>query len=537
MVSAYLYRVRRALLKQPWKFLIALLGFAFFCFMMAFPTIMGMPNSDGTVSDSFVPRDVNVVTGGMYLIEIAMFSFMFYTGLKNGVVGFSTADVNFHMAGPFTPRFNLIIAASGTLQLCFVFTFVLGMQSALIYQATGVATADLVTIIILSFVASVIGYFLGSLFGARTSDNEAKRRFVLIIGIIINAVSVLGFVFTLFSKYPSVEALKDLGIKGIIAFFGQSVFAKAFPGGGWVSLIYDGVINASPVRLFMGIILTVALIGVIVVLYGHLDLDYYDEAMAYAQKAADLMEQKRAGVDSDTAAITKRAKVGKEKLGAGVGSGAITAIHLLMNKRGSKFFFVNPLAFMYRIITAFYLAFMSNSSVNGDSRALIISAFAMMIMLNAVVYAGGKTVTEFTKHYIYLIPEKASSKLLACIRSDIPEMAFDSLLCGVLMVFMCGFKIPEAIAFGVLMLVYDMLCEMAALLVMKIFPMLGRYLLMLVRYLGVMIVVGLASVPLVVVLVITKSLVAACFTGALVGAVLLSILIPIASKVVERVEL
>ena len=111
--------------------------------------------------------------------------------------------------------------------------------------------------------------------------------------------------------------------------------------------------------------------------------------------------------------MTKRAKVGKEKLGGGDGASALTAIHFLMNKRGSKFFFVNPLCITYRLITAVYLLFMlKGGSTNENPRMLIVSAFMMMILLNAVVYAGGKTVTEFTKHYIYLIPRQSFSPVL-----------------------------------------------------------------------------------------------------------------------------
>ena len=160
MLSSYLYRVRRAALKHPWKFILLLLFVGIFVIMMAYPTLMAMPNSDGTLSSSFVPRDVDVVRGGIYLILVVMFNFMFYTGLKNGVVGFSTADVVYHMAGPFTPRFNLIIAASGTLQLCMVFTFLLSTQTALIYNAVGVNSIDLIVMVIGSFISSILGTVL-----------------------------------------------------------------------------------------------------------------------------------------------------------------------------------------------------------------------------------------------------------------------------------------------------------------------------------------------------------------------------------------
>ena len=193
-----------------------------------------------------------------------------------------------------------------------------------------------------------------------------------------------------------------------------------------MTMIYDGIINSSSLLLAAGAVLTIVAVLAIIVVYSRFSLEYYDEAIEYAQKAHDLAEQKRAGIDADTAAMTKRAKVGKEKLGGGSGASAITAIHFLMNKRGSKFFFVNPIGITYRIITAFYLLFMGRDTDRPE--ALIISAFMMMIILNAILYAGGKTVMEFTKHYIYLVPESSRSKLFACLRPDLPETIFDSIL-------------------------------------------------------------------------------------------------------------
>ena len=496
---------------------------------------MAMPNSDGTVSDSFVPRDIDVVRGGMYLILVVMFNFMFYTGLKNGVVGFSTADVVYHMAGPFTPRFNLILAASGTIQLCCVFSFLISTQAAIIYNAIGVSSLDLLYIVFGSFVAAIIGYFLGSFFGALFSDDEdeGKRNKVMTAGIVLDLIAVGGFAVTAFLN----NTLLPFSAKGTLAALGNSWFFKAFPGGGWVAMIYDGIISNSPLLTVAGIGLILVCLAVLVIIYTRFNLNYYETAIAYAQKAHDMAEAKRAGIDADTAAMTKRAKVGKEKLGDGEGASALTAIHFLMNKRGSKFFFINPLAMMYRLITAGYLFFMSQGDMGENPKSLIISAFMMMIMLNAVVYAGGKTVTEFTKHYIYLIPESSKAKLFACLKADIPEMAFDALLCAMLMKFMVGFSQPESLAFGGMMIVFDLLCEMAALLIMRLLPMLGKYLLMTVRYIGVMLVCSIAIVPVIAVTAITDMLFFGIIAGAITGVIMLAVLLPVASVVVDRAEM
>ena len=116
-------------------------------------------------------------------------------------------------------------------------------------------------------------------------------------------------------------------------------------------------------------------------------------------------------------------------------------------------------------------------------------------------------------------------------------MAFDSLLCGGLVYFLCGFTIPEAAAFALMMIVFDLLCEMSALLIMRLLPALGRQLLMMVRYFGVLFVAGIAVVPMIVVFFILQSMLAAILAGAVTGVILLAVLLPVCSVVVARAEM
>ena len=65
--------------------------------------------------------------------------------------------------------------------------------------------------------------------------------------------------------------------------------------------------------------------------------------MASAQKLADLKEAKRAGVDTDTAKVNEKVKVGRETLTKGWGASVFTYRHFLENSRVSKLFFINYL--------------------------------------------------------------------------------------------------------------------------------------------------------------------------------------------------
>ena len=67
--------------------------------------------------------------------------------------------------------------------------------------------------------------------------------------------------------------------------------------------------------------------------------------------------------------------------------------------------------------------------------------------------------------------------------------------------------------------------------------MLGRYLLMGVRYIGVMFIISLAMIPVVAVTTITGMLFFGIIAGAIAGIVMLAILLPVAAVVVDKAEM
>ncbi|MCQ2516520.1 MAG: putative ABC exporter domain-containing protein [Saccharofermentans sp.] len=531
MLSATLYRFRRSLLKHPWKILIALLFIGMIFFMLLYPTLMAMPNSDGTPSDSIVPRNVEVVTGGLYFIEGVMFTFMCYTGIVGGVGGISLADVNFHLAGPFTKKFNLWLAAIGAFGTCIMIMFMISCQTAVIYSMLGVSTIDLIALWIECLASAFIGYFIGAWFGVKYVEDDKMKN---ICKVVLFAVMLVPVVIVVL---PILMSGEKFSVANAVASFGQSMLTKFYPVWGWIGVIYDGIINGSIVYSIIGAVLLVATIAGLILLYNKSDLDYYESAMASAQKVADLREAKRAGIDADTARVNNKIKVGKETMGKGEGAFAFAATHLLMNKRASKFSFINPMALLYRIIIVIYmLFFMKTIAAEGDESLALITSLMMTLILNAVIYGGGKTVLEFSKPYIYLVPEKSSRKILACMASDIQEMIFDSIVCVGTFFFLIPNVTPAAaVALFFMMMVYDILCEIYALVVLRVCSTLGRYLLMIVRYIGIMIMVSIATIIGSVVMLLT-SLTSAVITITVIGVILVLIMLIPASKVIENAE-
>ena len=535
MFSATFYRVRKAAAKKPWMVILIILAVAFSLLMIAVPSMSG--GEDGIV------RNTSLVIGGINLLYVIMFNFIFFTGLKNGVIGFSNADVNFHLAGPFTQRFNLLIAATGVFKLCIILLWVLCCQSSVLHMSIGLSSFDILAVILGSIPVFAIGYFIAAFIGAYFWESETATKRVRNIVLGIDLIYVLLNAFSLYKTYGSVEAITALGAKGIVAYVGTTIYSKIFPVAGWTNLIYSGMITNDAIYIIAGILLLILSVVLVVILYSRTELNYYEAAMEYAQKVADLNEAKKAGIDSDSAKVTRNIKVGKENFAGGWGASAFTMRHLFENKRAARFFFVNPISLLYRGISAVYMLLIGKGlsiSIYGleEERPFgtIIAGALMMVLLNAVIYGGGKTVLEFNKPFIFMVPEKGSKKLMACLVSEIPEMLFDSLLCSLIMVAFASLNVAEAITFGIMMTVFDMLFELLALVGIRIFRQLGRVLLVMVRYFFGYIVIMTAVVPIVLVNILTGSLAIGFAAGAAYAAVLCAILLLVSKDLVDHVE-
>ena len=531
MLSATLYRIRKDIAKKPWMIIVAILMVAFAVLMVFAGSFAGQ--------DAQEVRNLELSVGAINVISIIVFGFVFISGLSSGAVGFTYADVNFHLAGPFTPKFNLLIASSGIMKMCGLYLWIMCMQCTNLSTIFGFGLGDLIALLIGNVIVMSLGYSAGAFLCAYFNDNAAavlKVKKVFYALYVLFAAVCFGL---LYKNYGSIGAIKALGLKGIISAVGSSVPAKFFPIAGWTNLFYTGLVYHNIVYMIIGIITVVGVSAGIIALFLNCDVDYYESAMIGAQKLADMKEAKRAGVDTDTTKLNAKVKVGKETLTKGWGASAFTYRHFLENARGSKLFFVNTLALMYRVITFGYGMMMDKMNMFDDPKANLIAVMIMMIMLNAMVYGGGKTILEFNRPYIFMIPEKASKKLMACIAASLPEMLFDSIVSGALAMYFGRMTIIEGISVVVMMMVFDLLFQLVGLMSLRIFKSLGRMLLVTVRsFIGYGFVLA-AFIPGIVVyfLLHGTSLAVIFFSASAFGAILAGILMIFAKDLVDKVEL
>lgn len=527
MLSALSYQLRREFFKKKSNVVIAILGVLFAALIIGVTHMMYL--------ESDAVRNPDVVAAGISIAAMIVFDFTL-AQISSGDLLFTNSDVNFYLAGPFTPKFNLLLPIITCLKTSVILLFVLSCQGAVLGNLLHVSGLDMIVLLIAVFIVSVIGYTFSQIVNALAYDKKVIRNVIEGIFIGLQVIVVLVSAYTLYKEAGSINAIPDLGSDKIITTVGDSIILKIIPIAGWISLITDGIYKASIIKLVFGIALTILSVAVLAFVANTFEFDYYERAIESAQKIAERVAAAKAGVDA-SANMTKLKNDGKNHVG-GWGPSVFFHKHLNENRRATKLFFINKLATLYKIMVIIYCGFMTKT-MGDDPSAMVVMALVMLGLLDTIVFAGGKSVVEITKPYFYLIPEKTSKKLFYTVMGGVPEIIFNALLAAVVVMwaYASGINVSIAIAAFVFFFFYDLLCTYTAILAGLIFKSFGKTLLTIVRYMIFWIVVGfIAVVAIICKVVLDISFVGLFVVAAICACVLLLIVSLITSKLIERAE-
>lgn len=530
MLGALIYEEFRCFIKKKSNVVFSILGIAM---------VLGMIFLTGFISsESDIARNPSVVAAGIAVISIVAFDFTL-TQISSGDLLFSTADAHYFLVGPFTPRFNLLLPVIASLKTAILFMFILSCQGALISSLLRVNALDMIILLVAFFVVSALGYTFSQIVNALAYDKKVVRYAIEGVIIAIQVVWIGIAFYSLYNQAGSIVGIKDLGLETILETLNGNIAIKFVPFAGWISLIVDGIYTGSVIKLILGIVLIAAGVAILAIITNVFDLDYYERAVETAQKLQQRVAAQKAGVDGNAQLTTNIKNDGKKHVG-GFGADVFFYKHLNENTRTSKFFFVNKLSLVYKVFVLIYVVFMTNTSFKDDKSTGVVMALFMLLLLNTVVFAGGKTVVELTRPYFFLVPEKTSKKLLFAILGGVPEMVFDAVLATGIIAWQLRDTLNPIIIIGsvVFFTLYNLLCTYIAIVATAIFPHLGKTLLTLVRYGAFWFIAGTGAI----VLLVAKIFIDFSYGGGFLiaaGVTLVYVLIAslITSKLVDRIEI
>ena len=487
-MSAYLYRLLITIKRKPIADIVAVVGI--------FTAVFSVLSLD-KMSMNLIPRNVETVLGVMSLMLILCFDYAFVTGFRSGVLGYNPADMTFHFAAPFTKVFNIIVSFPYGLGSLAVFLWLMCVNSPVLAWWIGFSTADCVAFVTEAFFIMILTFLLTSFISARFTDKLWVKVLTVVIFLLFHAVMFLVITGDLISGFGSYEALREQPLIVILESAGNSSWADAFPIAGWIGLIYKGILRGV-YSYFPAVVISYIAVSVItVIMYLKGKFDYYETASLNTSRILEIVEASKAGVEAVNTGIARTAVVGKEVYKRGWGSTAFFHMHLFENLRTSKLFFINKVAMIYRVFALIVLLITDSIIPEELDAVVVVIGICTMMVLNAIVFGGGKTVMELGRPYFFLVPEKASKKLAMCLLADVPEMIFDAVICALMikLVVWKEFGLITALAFIVLMTVFDLLAQTVGIICVRLLRQFGKFSMMFVRYIAMIAILIIGMLP------------------------------------------
>ena len=488
MIRAYLYRMFITVKRRPIADILAVAGI--------FTAIYSVMHLD-SIKESLVPRDNATVLGILSLLLILCFDYAFVTGFRSGILGYHPADMTFQFAAPFTRVFNLFVSFPYGVGSLVVFVWLLCVNSPVFAWWIGIRTSDMAAFVIEAFFIMSVTFMITSFISARFTDKIWPKVAAVVFMLALNALFIGLVMKELISVYGSFDAVRAGNLVDNLTIAGNLKWADYFPVAGWIGLLYKTILGASTMSVVPGVVLYVVLWIATVILYRKGKFDFYENAVINTSRILEIVEASKAGVEAVNTGIARTAVVGNEVYKRGWGASAFFHMHLFENLRTSKLFFINKVALIYRVFALIVLLIADSVMPEELDVIVVIVGICTMMVLNAIVFGGGKTVLELGRPYFVLVPEKTSKKLALCLLADVPEMLFDAVVCAfmVKLVAWNDFGLLPFVTFIVMMTAFDLLAQTVGIICVKLLRQFGKFSMMFARYILMVALMIIGMIP------------------------------------------
>lgn len=412
---------------------------------------------------SFSDNDTASIKEPKYFIAISTaiiitsFLFTIYSGISRKNFRFTMSDVNLIFTSPIRPQNTLLYGFVREISFIFAFSLFFLFQIPNILNHFKFANYGILIFFITLFIFCITLSFISLLMYGIFSRFQKYKTFAVNFSKCILAIFLISTTLYIYQNSSGnyFEIFTD--------FFNKNWWGY-IPVVGWTSNIITQCLTVFNASIFLNLgllILTCILCGFI--LY-NLNLDYYEDALPSAEQNEVAQSYKNSGFDSKQLLSSSKArkpfarrKVSMVKFPSF--SKAIFYRHILEYKK-TGFYFVNLLTLFYLIISIAYGLWFEPPL----SPLLYLAAYLIVTTLQI-----GKWSQDFNNHFIFLIPDSSTSKLLYSTLSSMIKYIIDG--CFIFIPAGILLKVnPLEIIFGILSFIsFGAVCTYGGVLSYKLF--------------------------------------------------------------------
>ncbi len=375
-----------------------------------------------------------------FAIVFALYTYAFFMTAKNGFVNgasmFSMADVNLLFTAPLKEKSILNFGLFQQLGKSLTLGFFILYQSSLVNNIYGLPVSSLFAVLAGYGAVVFAGQMFATVIYALTcsDDRKAVKAKTVFYGIFLLFAGIL-----LYNTY-----LSDMSIESLVGASRDKIMYLC-PVSGFISFTVQGVIENDSKALITGtaifFLMCIAFYFILCKIKG----DFYEDVLKATQVSHSAITARKEGKVAETA--PRNVKTGKTGIGRGFGASTIAFKHKKENKRSNPFI-ISSVSLMMAGFSLVYCMMFS-----GENIALFVINVYTMSMTVCI----GRWAKEFTYPYIYLIPETNFRKLLYLLKSDIPLIAIESIICFIPLIILGSCNVIEGIAMAVARVAFGML--------------------------------------------------------------------------------
>ncbi len=426
-------------IRKPAQLIVAI----FFICLMVFSAITS------SHTENHYTRDINE----LYAIIFGLYSLIFVliskNGFYNGASMFTMQDVNLIFTSPLKQNTVLSYGLIQQLGRSLMLGFFILYQSGTVCSTYGVGFEVLIYILIGYGVTVFLSQMLAMVIYSYTSCDDKRRKTLKTAYTVIIALFI-GYGFLICQQKGGLSVAN-------LVIASQDIAAKFFPVSGMVSLAVCGAISSSAVKIALGLVYCIVFWILYRLAVRFINSDYYEDVLQSTENAFSAISARKEGKAAETA--PKNVKTGKTGISKGFGASAIYYKHKIENRRSKKL--ILSTVSLVMVITNIVMAFVFSDEP--------VAVFALSIYMMTMSVAAGRWAKELSYPYIYLIPESSFKKLLYTLKSDIPSIIAESILCIVPMYFICYLTVTDILGMILARISFGLLIISVNLFVQKLF--------------------------------------------------------------------
>ena len=440
-------------LKKPARLIVTVLFIA----LMVFSAV----TSTGSSAHHYT-RDINELYAIIFGLYTLIFVLISKNGFYNGASMFTMQDVNLIFTSPLNQNtvlsYGLIQQLGRSLMLGFFILF----QSGTVCATYGVGYEALIYILVGYGLTVFLSQMLAMVIYSYTSSDEKKHKTIK---------GVYYTVIACFAAYAVYLCLSNGGINlSNLVSVTQHPATLFFPVSGMTSLLVHGAISADTRKIVCGIAYCIVFWVLYRLAVRFINSDYYEDVLQSTESSFSAIAARKEGKAAETA--PKNIKTGKTGINKSTGAAVIYEKHKIENRRSKKLILsmTSLITVIFSIITCF---------VFSDEP---IGVFGINIYIMTMSVATGRWAKELSYPYIFLIPESSFKKLLYTLKSDMPTIIAESILCLAPMYFICYLSVADTLGMILARISFGVLIIGANLFVQKLFGFSDRKKLIVIIY-------------------------------------------------------